>query len=62
MQRSPSYLLAPEEHLKDAWRSKLLRKSIGQFRVTDVRGDVVTIDQDGVRQPMSIDRVTPAQT
>ena len=48
VQRPPSYTLAPEEREKNAWRSKLLPKTIRSFRVIAVSGDVVTIDQNGV--------------
>ena len=60
IQRPPSYALAPEEREKNARRSKLLPKAIGPFTVTAVRDEVITIDQDGIRHPVSIDRVTLA--
>ena len=56
-QRTPSYALAPEKREKNAFRSKLFAKSTGPFRVTDVRGDEATIDQNGMRHTVSIDRV-----
>ena len=45
VQRPSNYALASEEREKNARRSKLLPKSIGPFRVTSVRNDVVTIDR-----------------
>ena len=36
-------------------------KFLDPFRVTNVRSDMMTIDQNGVRHPVSINRVKPVQ-
>ena len=59
MQRPPNYALTPEEHEKEARHPKLLTKATRPFRITNVQGDVITIEQSGVRQPVWIDRVHP---
>ena len=46
--------------VEQATRSKLLSKSVGPYEVVHIPDDVVTIKQDGVRHPVTIDLVTIA--
>lgn len=48
------------DKLTEKVRSKLRGKSFGPYRVMQLATDTVTIDEDGVRNKVAIDRVTVA--
>ena len=58
VQRNTRYAPVLAERNRDARRSKLFPKAIGPFAVKVVCDEVITIDKDGIRHPVSIDSVT----
>ena len=58
VQRPPGYALSKEEQYLNTARSKLLPKSYGPFEVTDIIGDLITINENGIRHTISVDRVS----
>ena len=57
-QRPPGYALSKEEQYLNTTRSKLLTKLYGPFEVTDVSGDLITVNENVIRHPISVDRVS----
>lgn len=56
--REPTRAKSKQEKEEDVVRSKLMPKSYGPFKVIDADEVTVTIDQDGIPNKISIDRVT----
>ena len=58
--RPPSSAKTVAERVADMPHSKLRPKTVGPYTVVSANRDTVTIDEDGVHNTVSIDRITPA--